>query len=224
MRVGMYNLNCIYDGEWEIAKCLTVKSSLWSCNAIFMLIINDIACCILGKECRFYTAAFVIKIIIPRQVRAKTANIFMNNAELCLSCVCHYKNFHKFRKVNELPLEATLADSQKKKNLLVCTSWSSSCCHPLLGPRVVLFYCWWGFFVLAFFGWFWFCFSVFVELRLSLFSSSVTFWMVSCAFISADLSLFAVSQKYFPSFMETQVLKQADCLDGMQALTVYTHE
>lgn len=94
MCVGMYNLNCIYDGEWEIAKRFTVKSRLWSCNAIFMLIINDIACCILGKECRFYTTAFVIKIIIPRQVQAKTANIFMNNAELCLSCVCLYKSFH----------------------------------------------------------------------------------------------------------------------------------
>lgn len=64
-----------------------------------MLIINDIACCILGKECRFYTIAFVIQIIIPRQVQAKNANIFMNNAKLCVVVVS--VSLQKFSLVQE---------------------------------------------------------------------------------------------------------------------------
>lgn len=48
-----------------------------------MLIINGIAFCILGKECRCYTAVFVIQIIITRQVQAKTAKMLMNNRALC---------------------------------------------------------------------------------------------------------------------------------------------
>lgn len=64
-----------------------------------MLIINGTACCILGKERRFYAAAFVIQIIIARQVQAKTANIFMNNAELCVLVVS--VSLQKFSLVQE---------------------------------------------------------------------------------------------------------------------------
>lgn len=188
-----------------------------------MLIINDISCCILGKECRFYTAAFVIQIIIPRQVQAKIANIFMNNAELHLSCDClSMKIFTSSGKWMSFLLNNACWLSEGKGFVDLYILWL------FLPPPTTLskgcFVSWLVCFVFFFcFGIFWLVLVLFVcfLLNLGCLFCSVSFlcylldgppYIHHCWFlcISSGSGTFSLMQRH-------TVLKQRDCLYGMKA-------